>query len=142
MRISRNLAIIILKYLYDHPKFYFPFLVMCKEYSPEDYDFVEIGVEELWNIEDDLIYQTFELWENIQHLYKNTTALLAKWFIEKIIKSWVTKEIKDIKNQYRKLYKPRLAESVKIEEYGTNEFFWWKTEAFEEAIEIINKHMK
>jgi len=47
MRISRNLAIIILKYLYDHPKFYFPFLVMCKEYSPEDYDFVEIGVEEL-----------------------------------------------------------------------------------------------
>ena len=42
MRINRNLAIEILKYLHKHPKFYFPFLVMCKEYTPEDSEIVTI----------------------------------------------------------------------------------------------------
>ena len=46
MNISRALAVKILKYLDDHPDFYFPFLVMCKEYTPEDDDFVEIEPEE------------------------------------------------------------------------------------------------
>lgn len=36
MNISRALAIQILKYLDKHPDFYFPFFVMCQEYSPED----------------------------------------------------------------------------------------------------------
>jgi hypothetical protein len=78
MKISRNLAIAILRYLYQHPGFHFPFLVMCQEYTPEDDDFVEIEPAERKNIEEDDIYQTFELWENIQHLYKDTTELLAK----------------------------------------------------------------
>lgn len=85
MKISRDLAIIILKYLYKHPKCSFPFLVMCKEYSQEDDDFVEVQPNEWKNIKKDQIYQTFELWENIQHLYKWDTALLAQWFIHKII---------------------------------------------------------
>jgi len=70
MRIKRNLAIEILKYLHKHPKFYFPFLVMCKEYTPEDDDFVEIEPNECGLIQSDKSYQTFELRENLQHLYR------------------------------------------------------------------------
>lgn len=81
------MAIKILKYLYEHPKFYFPFLVMCKEYTPEDDDFVEIEPEERKLINEDKSYQTFELWENLNHLYEETLKLMAKWFIEKINKN-------------------------------------------------------
>lgn len=112
MKISRELAILILKYLNQNPKFYFPFLVMCQEYTPEDDDFVEIEPNERKNIKEDEIYQTFELWENLQDLKESTTELLAKWFIEKFSKhskrkkfifltfEWFTKEpnLEDIEN--------------------------------------------
>ena len=84
MKISRKLAIQILKYLDAHRNFYFPFLVMNKEYTEEDDDFVEIEPNEWENIESDEVYQTFELWENLQNLDKDTIELLAKGFIEKI----------------------------------------------------------
>jgi hypothetical protein len=41
MNISRELAIKILKYLDENKRFYFPFLIVCKEYSPEDDDFID-----------------------------------------------------------------------------------------------------
>lgn len=85
MKITRELAIIILKYCFKNPDFYFPFTIVCKEYSPEDEDFVEICPNEWKNIEEDEIYQIFELWENLQDLKDDTTELLAKWFIEKIL---------------------------------------------------------
>ena len=86
MKISRKLAIQILRYLDEHRDFYFPFLVMNKEYTEEDDDFVEIEPSEWENIESDENYQTFELWENLQDLDNSTTELLAKGFIEKITK--------------------------------------------------------
>lgn len=84
MKISRELAIQILKYLEEYPKFYFPFLVVCKEYTPEDDDFVEIEPSEWRVIKEDENYKTFELWENLQDLYIETIELMAKGFIEKI----------------------------------------------------------
>ena len=105
MKISRELAIAILKYLNNNPNFNFPFLVVCKEYTPEDDDFVEIEPNEWENIEEDEIYQTFELWENLQNLDKKTLKLLSKWFIEKIINDNLENEIKISAKQYRKLYK-------------------------------------
>ncbi|HBA45161.1 TPA: hypothetical protein DEG21_05635 [Patescibacteria group bacterium] len=78
MKISRKLAIAILKYLDKNPRFYFPFLVMCQEYGPEDDDFVEICYNEWQLIEEDESYKTFELWENLQDLREDTTQLLAK----------------------------------------------------------------
>ncbi len=84
MDISRELAIKILKYLDQHKDFYFPFLVMNKEYTEEDDDFVEIEPSEWEMIEEDSKYQTFQLWENLQNLDDNTTQLLAKGFLEKI----------------------------------------------------------
>ena len=84
MDISRELAIKILKYLDEHKDFYFPFLVMNQEYTPEDDDFVEIEPYEWEMIAEDDIYQTFQLWENLKNLDTDTTKLLAKGFIEKI----------------------------------------------------------
>ena len=85
MDISRELAIKILKYLDQHKNFYFPFLVMNKEYTEEDDDFVEIEPDEWETIESDENYQTFQLWENLQNLDTDTTRLMAKGFTEKII---------------------------------------------------------
>ena len=84
MNISRTLAISILAYCHKHPDFYFPFLVMCREYSPEDNDFVEVAPNEWMTISYDETYQTFQLWENLNDLREDTTELLAKGFIEKI----------------------------------------------------------
>ena len=84
MPISRELAIRILKYLDKHPEFYFPFLVMNQQYTEEDDDFVEIEPSEWKMIGEDEKYQTFELWENVQHLFAETIELMSKGFIEKI----------------------------------------------------------
>jgi len=108
---------------------------MCKEYTSDD-DFVEIGPEERKNIKDDKIYQTFELRENSQHLYKWATELLAKWFIEKIIWKELRKEVSFLMRQY----KEKLCESEEIEEYWTNEFFWWKVEAYKDILELLEKY--
>ena len=78
MKITRELAILILKYCYENPDFYFPFFIMCREYSPEGNDFVEVCPNEWENIQDDEIYKTFELWENLQDIREDTIELLAK----------------------------------------------------------------
>lgn len=142
MKISRQLAIMILKYCSENPDFYFPFLVMCKEYTREDEDFVEICPNEWNDIEEDEMYQTFELWENLQDLKGNTTELLAKWFIEKITNNSLESEIKLLANDYWKLYKVKWTESVDVEEYGTNEFLGWKKETFEDVLDLIKKYRK
>ena len=84
MNISRELAIKILKYLDQHKDFYFPFLVMNKEYTPEDNDFVEIEPSEWEVIEMDKNYKIFQLWENLQNLDKKTLKLMSKGFLEKM----------------------------------------------------------
>ncbi|NUJ97991.1 hypothetical protein HGA92_04365 [Candidatus Gracilibacteria bacterium] len=140
MKISRELAIKILKYCFEHPKFYFPFLVMCQEYTPEDDDFVEIEADEWENIQEDEMYQTFELWENLQNLESDTTELLAKGFIEKITNEYLENEIRLLCEYYGKLYKENLTESAKILEYGENEFFGGKKEAFEDILELFKKY--
>ena len=85
MDISRELATKILKYLDEHKDFYFPFLVMNQEYTPEDDYFVETEPNEWEVIAEDSIYQTFQLWENLQHLDKQTLQLMAKGFLEEIL---------------------------------------------------------
>ena len=84
MDINRDIAIKILKYLDQHKDFYFPFLVMNKEYTPEDNDFVEIEPSEQEIIEMDKNYKTFQLWENLQNLDKKTLKLMSKGFLEKM----------------------------------------------------------
>lgn len=92
MEISRELAIQILKYCHEHKDFYFPFLVVCKEYTPEDDDFVEICPNEWETINDDENYKTFELRENLQNLHQETIELMAKGFLDKISKETKIRE--------------------------------------------------
>lgn len=137
MPITRKLAIQILEYLYDNPNYYFPFLIVCKEYDSEDDDFVEITPEERQDIEDDEIYQTFQLWENLQDIKLDTSELLAKWFIERIMFDSLKGEIRENINQLSKSLDYKLSENMKILEYWDNEFLRWKKEAFEEILEKI-----
>jgi hypothetical protein len=87
MKIDKELAAKILKYQNQHKDFYFPFLVMCGEYSDDDDDFVEVESNEWRMIKNNDKYQTFELRENLQNLYEETAELMAKGFIDKILNS-------------------------------------------------------
>lgn len=141
MKISRKLAIKILKYLDQHKDFYFPFLVTCKKYTKED-DFVEIEPREWKIIKAESKYQTFELWENVQNLYEETVELMAKGFIEKITGKDLEKHIAKLAKNYRKEWKEELWESEDIEEFGLNEFIGGKAEAYEDCLEIMQGYRK
>lgn len=140
MKISREQAIIILKYLTENREFYFPFLVVCKEYSPEDDDFVEIEPEEWEDIENDNIYQTFELWENLQNIDYDTIKLLSKWYFDYMFWKSLKNKIQELFLEYDTYYKTEFIESSKILEYWENEFFWWKREAYEDILSLFEKY--
>lgn len=53
--------------------------------------------------------------------------------MDKLLIQFLKQEIKKLK----KLYKKRLTESEKIEEYGENEYFGGKLEAYQEALDFI-----
>ena len=142
MKISRELAIKILKYLDQHKDFYFPFLVMCKEYTEEDDDFVEIEPDEWKMIKSDDKYQTFELWENLQNLDEETLRLMAKGFFEKIINKSLEKHISILAKNYKKEWKEKLWESENIEEFGFNEFIGGKAEGYEDCLNLIKEYNK
>lgn len=49
-------------------------------------------------------------------------------------------EIQERYSSYNELYKEQLSESESILEYWENEFFWWKREAFEDVLELLQKY--
>lgn len=142
MDISRELAIKILKYLDKNKDFYFPFLVMNKEYTEEDDDFVEIEPNEWKLMQEDKNYKTFQLWENLQYLDEPTLKLMSKGFLEKITNKSLEKHIEELAQNYRKAWKEKLWESGKIEEYGFNEFIGGKAEAYEDCLDLIKEYNK
>lgn len=139
MDITRELAITILKYLDQHKDFHFPFLVMNREYSPEDEDFVEIEPNEWKIIKEDENYQTFQLWENLQDLRTDTLKLMTKGFIERIRDESLEKYIIEKLRQYRSEYKSGLWESVDSEIFGFNEYVNGKAEAYEDCLDSIRR---
>jgi len=141
MKISRKLAIQILKYLDKNKNFYFPFLIMGKKYSDED-NFVEIEPNEWKIINTTDKFQVFELWENLQNLYEETCELMAKGFIEKITGKTLEKHISTLEKNYRKEWKEEFWESENIEEFGLNEFIGGKAEAYLDCLEIIKGYRK
>lgn len=140
MKISRELAIQILKYCHEHKDFYFPFLVVCKKYTPEDDDFVEIESEEWETILRDKTYETFELWENLQDLREGTVEHLTNGFIQIIIGQSLEKHIYTLAKNYRRQWQNGLCESEKIEKYGLNEFIGGKADAYEDCLYLIKKY--
>lgn len=146
MPISRELALLIIKYLLDNPTFYFPFLVVCKGYASDAYmddDFVEIvPMDDYENLVENTHYNTFELWENVRNLDVETLKLMSKGFIEKIIDHSIETEIFENAKKYRELWKEENWECEDSEEFGLNEFLGGKAEGFEESLEIIQKYLK
>jgi len=86
MKISRELALKILKYLLDNEKFEFPFNILCKSIDGSD-NFVEVIPKYDYEI---LIktekYNDFKLCGNLQNLDLETLRLMSQGFIEKIEK--------------------------------------------------------
>lgn len=142
MNISRELAIKILKYLDRHKDFYFPFSVVNLEYSEAGDEFVEIEASEWENIEKDDKYQTFQLWENLQNLYKQTLRLMSKGFLEKITNKSLELHITKLAKNYRRAWKKEFPEGGKIEGYGFNEFIGGKAEAYEDCLDLIKAYSK
>jgi len=137
MKISRELAIKILKYLDKHKHFYFPFKMISRDRLDENGNFLEIESRE-WKVvlkNENLI--NFELRENLQDLYDDTTALMAKGFLEKIAGESLEKHIATLAKNYRKEWKEELWESENIEEFGLNEFVGGKAEGYEDCLELI-----
>jgi hypothetical protein len=130
-------------FLVDNPSFYFPFSVVCKEYTPEDDDFVEIDTAiDYETIRDCDEYQTFQLWENLQKLDLQTIQLMTKGFLEKITLDSIENKLMEKALVYRKKWDRQKCDSENIEEFGENEYFGGKAEAFEESLEIIRVHMQ
>ncbi|MEK7144310.1 MAG: hypothetical protein AAB794_00390 [Patescibacteria group bacterium] len=121
----------------EHSSFYFPFLVMCKEYSDEDDDFVEIESNEWEMIEEDGKYQTFQLWENLQNLDLATVRLLSAGFIQEITNSFLELHIATLRRNYRRKWKERLTENANIEDFGLNEFIEGKFRGYEDCLDLI-----
>lgn len=142
MSISRDLAIQILKYLDRHPDFYFPFRVMCKEYSDEDDDFVEIEPAEWKLMQSDPKYQTFELWENLQNFFEETIRLMSEGFIRKITNHSLETHIRALAKNYRSECKKGLLESGNMEAICLNEFLCGKAEAYADCLELIRMYRK
>lgn len=140
MKISRKLAVQILRYCFLHKDFYFPFLVVCKENSSRDDDFTEIKPSEWEIIDADENYKTFELWENLQNLDEQTLNLMAKGFVDKITNRFLENDVKKLAKEYRKKWKEEMWESEDIEKFGLNEFIGGKAEAFEECLEIMENY--
>lgn len=137
MKISKKLAIKILKYLNQNTDFYFPFQIMCREHSDEDGELVEIEPSSCEMVEKDEKYKTFELWENLQNLDEQTLQLMAKGFLEKITNKSLENQIATLAKKYRKEWKKELWESEDIEEFGRNEFINGKAEGCEECLNYI-----
>jgi len=138
MKISRELAIKILKYLHGHKNFYFPFSVMGKEYK--EGVFVEIESSEWSVIDKGKRFTIFELWENLQNIDIHTLKLMSKGFIEVITGESLENHLKILASNYRNEWKEELWESVDIEEFGLNEFIGGKADAYEECLDIIKKY--
>jgi hypothetical protein len=113
---------------------------MCKEYSQEDDDFVEVQPNEWKNIKNDKIYQTFEIREYLQNKYKHKNKYQVKWLIRKIIIKTIYKTTHWMAKAYKKLYKSELTESKSITEYWENEFYWWKLEAYKDVLYLLKKY--
>lgn len=139
MDIDKWLAVKILKYLYDHKEFYFPFRIVCEKCPPGS-DFTDIEPEEWEKVSINDSYEKFQLHEDLQNLDNDTTELMAKGFIETITNQSLEKHVYALAKNYRKQWQRDLCESEKIEEYGLNEFIGGKVDAFEDCLYLIRKY--
>ena len=140
MKISRELALKILKYLDENRRLYFPFQVMSRDCLDESGNFIEIEPREWKVILKNKRLINFELWENLQNLHEDTVILMAKGFLEKITGDSLEKHIELLAKNYRNDWKEEMWESEDIEEFGLNEFIGGKADAYEDCLELIRRY--
>jgi len=140
MDIEKTLATKILKYLDEHPNFYFPFSVMHRVYALEEDDFIKVKPDEWKKISEDHSCQTFQIWENLQNLDEKTLYLILKGFLEVIIRDSLEQKITEYALEYRSVWSIDKCDSEDDLEYGFNEFLGGKAEGFEESRRIIRKY--
>ena len=140
MKIARELTLKIMRYLEENKDFYFPFKIICSDFG-KDSDFYDVDCKEIEYsaINDNISLINFELEEDLQNLYEETTGLMAKGFIDKIEQKSIVDKISNLAVEYRKNWKKDLYESEDIEEYGLNEFIGGKAEAYEECLKLFIK---
>ncbi len=140
MKITRELTLKVIKYLEENKDFYFPFKIICSDFD-KDSDFYDIDCKEIEYdaINNNIFLINFELEENLQNLYEETTVLIAKGFIDKIEQKNILEKISNLAVEYKKNWKKDLCESEDIEEYGQNEFIGGKAEAYEECLKLFIK---
>lgn len=142
MKITRERALTILKYLEKNESFYFPFKIVCNDFNENDeyydYDCIDISYSEL---EHNTSLVDFSLEENLQNLNSDTIELMAKGFLDKIENTDAYNIILNNAIEYRKSWKEDLWESEDSEEFGLNEFIGGNAEAYEDCVEIIKEHM-
>ena len=141
MKIDRKLAVQILKYCHEHCEFYFPFLVMCKKYSSEDDDLVEICCNEWESIEQDKSYQTFELWDNLKRYNNKSIKLLSIGFINEIIGNSILKDLEILVKNYKSYLRKDINNINGLEEFGLNQFIQGKADAYVDCVIIIKKYI-
>ena len=86
MKIQREQAIKIMKYLNKNPNFYFPFKIICEDFKEHSEYYETDCLEEISYefIEKDKKLMNFYLEENLQDLYPETLDLMLKGFLHKI----------------------------------------------------------
>ena len=142
MELTKDKVLNILRYLDENPNFYFPFKIICKDFNENnelfDVNCLDIKSEYVYNNKS---MNTFMLKVNLQRLDKETTKLMAKGFIDKIENISALDKISNLAIQYKKNWQKNLCDSEYIEKYGENEFFGGKAEAFEDCMQIVEKHL-
>jgi hypothetical protein len=142
MKITREKVLSIIKYLDENPEFYFPFEIICTDFKEDD-ELFEIDCLDIESeyINNNKSMHNFKLVENLQTSKFDTTVLMAQGFIDKIINKNLYDTISNLAIEYRSIWKKDLCESISIEEYGENEFFGGKAEAYEDCLDIIKSQL-
>lgn len=143
MPITRELALIIIKYLLSNPSFYFPFKIVCTNFDEDD-ELYDIGFSQeiLDEVLENDACKDFELVENLQNLDLETLQLMSKGFIDKIEDKSTIDKISALALEYRNSWKEDLWESEDSEEFGLNEYIGGKAEAYEECLELLKNSNK
>lgn len=142
MEINIELFTKIIMFINSNPDFYFPFKVILSneqeefELYPDDYvEFKSSAIEDYLNRGYKLL-----LSENINHIDRVTTELMAKGFLDKIIgiQENAVEKIKSLANGYRNQWDSDLCDAEDIRLYGYNEYIGGMADAFEECLNILN----
>lgn len=140
MNLTKERVLSTVKYIENNPEFDFPFKILCLDFSKEHERYQEDCLDFKYDkIKNDKSMIHFMLVEDLQSLCLETVELMSKGFFEKIEQTNALREISNLAEECRDGWKRELCESEDINEYGLNEFFGGKADAYEDCARIIKQ---